>query len=38
MINDVYAAGKLLLRRWKGGMAEYHATIFARQDGDVKRL
>jgi phosphonate transport system substrate-binding protein len=38
MINDVYAAGKLLLRRWKGGMADYHAAIFTRKDGDVSRL
>ena len=28
MINNVYGAGKLLLRRWKGGMADYHASIF----------
>ena len=38
MINDVYAAGKLLLRRWKGGMADYHSAIFTRKDGDVSRL
>ena len=25
--NDVYGAGKLLLRRWKGGMADYSALI-----------
>jgi phosphonate transport system substrate-binding protein len=38
LINDVYGAGKLLLRRWKGGMADYHAFIFTRTDGDTKRL
>lgn len=38
MINDVYGAGKLLLRRWKGGMADYHAAIFANKSGDAKRL
>ncbi len=37
-INHVYGAGKLLLRRWKGGMADYHALIFTRADGDTKRL
>ncbi len=30
LINDVYGAGKLLLRRWKGGMADYHSSIFTR--------
>jgi phosphonate transport system substrate-binding protein len=38
LINNVYGAGKLLLRRWKGGMAEYHALIFTRKDGEIKRL
>lgn len=38
LINDVYGAGKLLLRRWKGGMADYHASIFTRADGETKRL
>lgn len=38
LINDVYGAGKLLLRRWKGGMADYHALIFTRTDGETKRL
>ena len=38
MINDVYGAGKLLLRRWKGGMADYHASIFTNRDGETKRL
>ncbi len=38
MINDVYGAGKLLLRRWKGGMADYHASIFTAKNSPTKRL
>jgi phosphonate transport system substrate-binding protein len=38
LINDVYGAGKLLLRRWKGGMADYRSLIFTKTDGDTKRL
>src|SRR6185295_4584444 len=38
MINSVYGAGKLLLRRWKGGMADYHASIFTARNGETKRL
>jgi len=38
LINSVYGAGKLLLRRWKGGMAEYHALIFTNRNGEIKRL
>ena len=38
LINGVYGAGKLLLRRWKGGMADYHALIFTNKDGDTKRV
>jgi phosphonate transport system substrate-binding protein len=38
LINDVYGAGKLLLRRWKGGMADYHSLIFTKTDGETKRL
>jgi phosphonate transport system substrate-binding protein len=38
VINSVHGAGKLLLRRWKGGLADYHSVIFARTNGGVKRL
>jgi phosphonate transport system substrate-binding protein len=38
LINSVYGAGKLLLRRWKGGLADYHALIFTKRNGATKRL
>lgn len=38
LINSVYGAGKLFLRRWKGGMAEYHTLIFTKKNGETKRL
>ncbi len=38
LINSVYGAGKLLLRRWKGGMADYHTLIFTRRGGEIRRL
>jgi phosphonate transport system substrate-binding protein len=38
IINNVYGAGKLLLRRWKGGMADYPAAIFTSKSGEPKRL
>ena len=38
MINNVYGSGKLLLRRWKGGMADYHASIFTNRNGPTKSL
>ena len=38
LINSVYGAGKLLLRRWKGGMADYHALIFTSRNSETKRL
>jgi phosphonate transport system substrate-binding protein len=38
LINTVYGAGKLLLRRWKGGMAEYHALIFTKRNSETRRL
>jgi phosphonate transport system substrate-binding protein len=38
MINSVYGAGKLLLRRWKGGMADYHSAVFTTSDSEIKKL
>jgi phosphonate transport system substrate-binding protein len=38
VINDVHGAGTLLLRRWKGGMAEYRALIFTQRNSAAKRL
>lgn len=37
-INYVHGAGKTLLRRWKGGMAEYQSLIFTKRDGGVRKL
>jgi phosphate/phosphite/phosphonate ABC transporter binding protein len=38
IINDVHGAGKLLLRRWKNGMAEYQALIFTKKGSETNRL
>jgi phosphonate transport system substrate-binding protein len=38
VINSVHGAGKLLLRRWKSGMAEYYSVIFTRRNGGIKNL
>jgi len=38
LINDMHGAAKLLLRRWKSGMAEYRSLIFTKNNGAVSRL
>jgi len=37
-INYVHNAGKTILRRWKGGAAEYQSLIFTKRDGGIKQL
>jgi phosphonate transport system substrate-binding protein len=37
-INYVHGAGKTLLRRWKGGAAEYQSFIFTRRDNGINQL
>jgi phosphonate transport system substrate-binding protein len=38
LINNVHGVAKLLLRRWKGGMAEYRSLIFTKRNGEINRL
>jgi phosphonate transport system substrate-binding protein len=38
VINFVHGNGKLLLRRWKGGMADYYSLIFTKRNSGVTRL
>jgi phosphonate transport system substrate-binding protein len=38
LINYVHDAGKTLLRRWKGGQAEYQGLIITKRDGGIKQL
>jgi phosphonate transport system substrate-binding protein len=37
-VNDVHGVARLLLRRWKGGMAEYRGLIFTKTNGEINRL
>ena len=38
LINYVHGAGKTLLRRWKGGQAEYQCLIITKREGGIKQL
>ena len=38
LVNDVQGVAKLMLRRWKSGMAEYSSLIFTRKNGEINRL
>ena len=38
LLNQVYGFSKLLLRRWKGGIAEYRSLIFTKRAGEITRL
>jgi phosphonate transport system substrate-binding protein len=38
LVNDVHGVARLLLRRWKGGMAEYKSLIFAKRNSEINRL
>jgi phosphonate transport system substrate-binding protein len=38
VVNQVHGAGKLLLRRWKGGLAEYRGLIATSKDSGVNHL
>jgi phosphonate transport system substrate-binding protein len=38
IINSVHGAGTLLLRRWKGGKAEYRSLIATHKGGAISRL
>jgi phosphonate transport system substrate-binding protein len=38
VLNEVYDVARLLLRRWKGGVAEYRSLIFTRTMGGIRSL
>ena len=38
LVNNVHGVAKLLLRRWKGGLAEYRSLIFCKKNGEINRL
>jgi phosphonate transport system substrate-binding protein len=37
-VINTQGAARLLLRRWRGGMAEYHSMLFAKRDGGAAGL
>lgn len=38
LINYVHGVGRTLLRRWKGGQAEYQSLIITKREGGIKQL
>ncbi|MBF0462091.1 MAG: phosphate/phosphite/phosphonate ABC transporter substrate-binding protein [Magnetococcales bacterium] len=38
LLVDHLSGGNMVLRRWKQGQAEYHSTIFVKQDGPIHTL
>ena len=38
VLNSAHGVARLLLRRWKGGMAEYRSLIFTKRSGAIHRL
>jgi len=38
VINELHQVGKLLLRRWKYGMAQYHGLVFTKRDAGINRV
>ena len=38
VINQVHGAAKLLLRRWKGGMAEYRSLIITAKNSGITKI
>jgi phosphonate transport system substrate-binding protein len=38
LVNHVQGVARLLLRRWKGGMAEYRSLIFTKRNGEINSL
>jgi len=38
IVNQVHGAGRVLLRRWKGGVAEYRSLIVTAKDSGIDRI